>query len=94
MQVPNFSELGWVSLMGAIMSAFYSVVATVLSGVHPDAPDVSYSPGDMGKPEVDMFFGIFGALSTVAFAFGGHNIALEIQATLPAKPNESTVKPM
>ncbi len=42
----------------------------------------------------DQFFGLFAALSTVAFAFGGHNIALEIQATLPAARGQSTIKPM
>jgi amino acid permease len=31
---------------------------------------------------------IFNALSTVAFAYAGHNVSLEIQATLPSTPEE------
>ncbi|KAH9549764.1 hypothetical protein CY35_10G036700 [Sphagnum magellanicum] len=31
---------------------------------------------------------IFNALSTVAFAYAGHNVSLEIQATLPSTPQE------
>ncbi len=92
--VPNFSELAWVSLMGSVMSGFYSIMGTVLAGVYPDAPNVNYQPQDVGRTTAQTFFGVFNALSTVAFAFGGHNIALEIQATLPAEPGESTVAPM
>ena len=37
-------------------------------------------------------FGVMSSIATFAFAYGGHNIALEIQSTLPMPP--STVGPM
>ncbi len=36
----------------------------------------------------DYVFSIFNALGTVAFAYAGHNVSLEIQATLPSTPQE------
>jgi amino acid permease len=39
--------------------------------------------------------GIFNALTSILFAYGGHNVALEIQATLPVdQKHPSTVPPM
>lgn len=39
-------------------------------------------------------FGFFSALGDVAFAFAGHNVVLEIQATIPSTPEKPSKKPM
>lgn len=38
------------------------------------------------KSTAGVVFGVFNALGTVAFAYSGHNVAEEIQATLPSTP--------
>eukprot|EP00199_Chlamydomonas_sp_CCMP681_P000481 CAMPEP_0119104486 /NCGR_PEP_ID=MMETSP1180-20130426/2674_1 /TAXON_ID=3052 ORGANISM="Chlamydomonas cf sp, Strain CCMP681" /NCGR_SAMPLE_ID=MMETSP1180 /ASSEMBLY_ACC=CAM_ASM_000741 /LENGTH=490 /DNA_ID=CAMNT_0007089259 /DNA_START=49 /DNA_END=1521 /DNA_ORIENTATION=- len=92
-QIPNFSALGWVSGVGAIMSVTYSVIAIVLAATFPtDRAVVRYTTPE--GSEVSKLFGVFNALTTIAFAYGGHNIALEIQGTLPAGPYESTIPRM
>ena len=91
LQLPSFNELGLVSLMGAIMSLCYCGIATVVSGLHKPGPEVNYQPG-VDTPRMVHTFGVFNAITTMLFAYGGHNIALEIQATLPAPP--STVRRM
>ena len=40
------------------------------------------------------FFDIFNALGTIAFAFAGHSVVLEIQATLPSTEEKPSKKPM
>jgi hypothetical protein len=37
---------------------------------------------------------IFNALGTVAFAYAGHNVVLEIQATIPSTPERPSKTPM
>ena len=39
-------------------------------------------------------FNYFGALGGVAFAYAGHNVVLEIQATIPSTPENPSKKPM
>ena len=39
-------------------------------------------------------FGFFEALGDVAFAYAGHNVVLEIQATIPSTPDKPSKKPM
>jgi amino acid permease len=39
-------------------------------------------------------FGFFEALGDVAFAYAGHNVVLEIQATIPSTPEMPSKKPM
>lgn len=36
----------------------------------------------------------FSAMGDVAFAFAGHNVVLEIQATIPSTPEQPSKKPM
>lgn len=40
------------------------------------------------KSTAGLVFGAFSALGTVAFAYAGHNVVLEIQATLPSTPEK------
>lgn len=91
-QVRSFHELSWVSLIGAVASVFYILVAFVGSLVKGKQPGVTYSQPSSWTTTTDRVFGVFNALATAAFAYGGHNIACEIQATLPMPP--STVKRM
>lgn len=53
---------------------------------------VSYAPPP-NTSTADFTFGILNSLSTILFAYGGHNIALEIQATIP-NPPPSTIPVM
>lgn len=39
-------------------------------------------------------FGFLGGLGEVAFAYAGHNVVLEIQATIPSSPEKPSKKPM
>jgi len=39
-------------------------------------------------------FDFFNGLGTVAFAFAGHSVVLEIQATIPSSPAKPSKKPM
>jgi len=92
-QIPNFSGLAYVSAVGVVTCVVYTFLSIILSANNRLPSDVvSYEP--VGTSPVDRVFGIFNSLTTIAFAYGGHNIALEIQATLPAGPYESTIPRM
>lgn len=39
-------------------------------------------------------FDFFSALGTIVFAYGGHNIVMEIQATMPSTPERPSKRPM
>lgn len=54
--------------------------------------DVDYSP--RSKTPVGQMFGMFSALGDVAFAYAGHNVVLEIQATIPSTPEKPSKGPM
>jgi len=42
----------------------------------------------------DAVFNFLSALGDVAFAYAGHNVVLEIQATMPSTPENPSKKPM
>lgn len=46
------------------------------------------------KTPVGQMFGMFSALGDVAFAYAGHNVVLEIQATIPSTPEKPSKGPM
>eukprot|EP00199_Chlamydomonas_sp_CCMP681_P000406 CAMPEP_0119107552 /NCGR_PEP_ID=MMETSP1180-20130426/11077_1 /TAXON_ID=3052 ORGANISM="Chlamydomonas cf sp, Strain CCMP681" /NCGR_SAMPLE_ID=MMETSP1180 /ASSEMBLY_ACC=CAM_ASM_000741 /LENGTH=487 /DNA_ID=CAMNT_0007093057 /DNA_START=85 /DNA_END=1548 /DNA_ORIENTATION=+ len=92
-QIPNFSALRWMSGLGAAMSVTYAIIAIILSANNPAAiEDISFNKRD--ETEQERLFSIFQALTTIAFAYGGHSVSLEIQGTLPAGPYQSTVPRM
>jgi hypothetical protein len=72
-----------VSLLGALMSAAYCIIAIVMSATVRPGPSVNYNPAAVHRSPVERVMGIFNAMTTVFFAYGGHNVALEIQATIP-----------
>ncbi|KAK2987187.1 hypothetical protein RJ640_000026 [Escallonia rubra] len=82
--LPNFNSISGVSLAAAVMSLSYSIIAWVASlnkGIHKE---VDYSP--RAKSTAGNVFNFFSALGDVAFAYAGHNVVLEIQATIPSTP--------
>ena len=88
--------MSWVSAAGALASLFYVAVAAINSIVEGtngtvDRAAVSYLPPPVPSPWA-RFSSVANAIATFAFAWGGHNIACEIQATLPCPP--SSVGPM
>ncbi|CAH9112368.1 unnamed protein product [Cuscuta epithymum] len=90
--LPNFNSISGVSLAAAIMSLSYSTIAwgtAVSKGVQPD---VSY--GSVATTASGSVFSFFGALGDVAFAYAGHNVVLEIQATIPSTPGKPSKGPM
>ncbi|KAL1187627.1 Lysine histidine transporter 2 [Cardamine amara subsp. amara] len=90
--LPNFNSISIISLAAAVMSLTYSTIAwaaSVHKGVHPD---VDYSPRATTTP--GKVFNFLNALGDVAFAYAGHNVVLEIQATIPSTPEVPSKVPM
>lgn len=84
-----------VSLLGALMSAAYCLIAVAMSASVKHTTPVNYDPAQVERSTMARIMGIFNAMTTVFFAYGGHNVALEIQATLRINERQiSTVKPM
>ncbi|KAI5079764.1 hypothetical protein GOP47_0005243 [Adiantum capillus-veneris] len=84
-QLPNFNSIAGVSLAAAVMSLSYSTIAWTASAAK-GSHDASYDyPSTTTANEV---FGIFNALGQIAFAYAGHNVVLEIQATIPSSPGK------
>lgn len=55
-------------------------------------PNVEY--GYKASTTAGTVFGFFSALGDVAFAYAGHNVVLEIQATIPSTPEKPSKIPM
>ncbi|KAL1531577.1 Lysine histidine transporter 1 [Salvia divinorum] len=90
-QLPSFNSISGVSLAAAVMSISYSTVAWGASIQRGVQGGVEYGyksrmPGSM--------FDFFNALGSVAFAYGGHNVVMEIQATMPSTPQNPSRRPM
>ncbi|XP_043723916.1 lysine histidine transporter 1-like [Telopea speciosissima] len=90
--LPNLNSISGVSLAAAVMSLSYSTIAWTAS-VHKGVQnDVSYAY--IASTSTGKVFGFFSALGDVAFAYAGHNVVLEIQATIPSTPEKPSKKPM
>lgn len=95
-QIRSFHHMSWVSAAGALASLFYVGVAAINSIVEGtngtvDRGAVTYLPQPVPSSWA-RFSAVANAVATFAFAWGGHNISNEIQATLPCPP--SSVRPM
>jgi len=90
--LPNFNSISIVSLAAAVMSLSYSTIAWAASAGKGVKPDVDYSY--TAKTTSDATFNFFNALGDVAFAYAGHNVVLEIQATIPSTPEKPSKGPM
>ncbi|XVF60101.1 hypothetical protein PTKIN_Ptkin08bG0016700 [Pterospermum kingtungense] len=90
--LPNFNSISGVSLAAAVMSLSYSTIAWGASVSKGVQPNVQY--GYAAKSTAGTVFNFFGALGEVAFAYAGHNVVLEIQATIPSTPEKPSKGPM
>ncbi|XP_056176345.1 lysine histidine transporter 1-like isoform X2 [Syzygium oleosum] len=90
--LPNFNSISGVSLAAAVMSLSYSTIAWGASVDKGVQPHVQYSPRASTTP--GKVFDFFSALGDVAFAYAGHNVVLEIQATIPSTPEKPSKGPM
>ncbi|XP_020253391.1 lysine histidine transporter-like 2 isoform X2 [Asparagus officinalis] len=91
-QLPNFNSISGVSLAAAVMSLSYSTIAWVASSAKGKQTGVSYSYKDTATSGT--IFNFFNALGDVAFAYAGHSVVLEIQATIPSTRENPSKKPM
>ncbi|KAJ1267092.1 hypothetical protein BS78_07G029600 [Paspalum vaginatum] len=91
-QLPNFNSISGVSLAAAVMSLSYSTIAWGASVDKGKSADVDYAL--RATKTTGKVFGFLGALGTVAFAYAGHNVVLEIQATIPSTPEKPSKKAM
>ncbi|KAI9076035.1 hypothetical protein K1719_041969 [Acacia pycnantha] len=90
--LPNFNAIAGISLAAAVMSLSYSTIAWAASVKKGVIENVDY--GYKGKSTAGNVFGFFNALGDVAFAYAGHNVVLEIQATIPSTPERPSKGPM
>ncbi|KAL0461755.1 UNVERIFIED_CONTAM: Lysine histidine transporter 1 [Sesamum latifolium] len=91
-QLPSFNSISGVSLAAAIMSLSYSTIAWGASVNKGVQKDVQY--GYKAKTRAGTVFNFFSALGDVAFAYAGHNVVLEIQATMPSTEETPSKTPM
>ncbi|KAK4395630.1 Lysine histidine transporter 2 [Sesamum angolense] len=90
--LPNFNSITVISLAAALMSISYSTIAWAASLHKGISPEVVYLP--RASTSTGRVFEFLSALGDVAFAFAGHNVVLEIQATIPSTPEKPSKKPM
>ncbi|XP_031482767.1 lysine histidine transporter-like 8 [Nymphaea colorata] len=92
-QLPNLNSIAGLSLIGAVTAITYTTMAWVLSVSQPRSPTISYQPLSLPSFSASSFT-VLNALGIVAFAFRGHNLALEIQATMPSTFKHPAYVPM
>ncbi|KAJ4826916.1 hypothetical protein Tsubulata_006147 [Turnera subulata] len=92
-QLPNLNSIAGVSLIGAITAVGYCTIIWVVSVAKGRLPGVSYNPLRSPK-EIDRIFDVLNAIGIVVFAFRGHNLILEIQATMPSSEKHPSRVPM
>ncbi|KAJ4955768.1 hypothetical protein NE237_012551 [Protea cynaroides] len=90
--LPNFNSISVISLAAAVMSLSYSTIAWTASLAKGVQQDVQY--GYIATTTPGTVFNFLSALGNVAFAYAGHNVVLEIQATIPSTPDNPSKKPM
>ncbi|CAL0332980.1 unnamed protein product [Lupinus luteus] len=90
--LPNFNAISGISLAAAIMSLSYSTIAWTTSVHKGVQEDVKYTY--KGSTTSGVIFDFLSALGDVAFAYAGHNVVLEIQATIPSTPEKPSKGPM
>ena len=72
----------------------YSMVAFVASIGKGVSHHHQVSHGVRSHTTAGIVFDVFNSLGTIAFAFAGHSVALEIQATIPSSPDKPSKKSM
>ncbi|PWZ37031.1 Lysine histidine transporter-like 6 [Zea mays] len=76
--------------------ADYSTISWAACVARGPVPGVSYAykAGTGTGTAADSAFRVFSALGQVAFAYAGHGVVLEIQATIPSTPTKPSRAPM
>ncbi|KAG8368028.1 hypothetical protein BUALT_Bualt15G0002600 [Buddleja alternifolia] len=92
-QLPNLNSIAGVSLVGALTAVGYCTGIWAVSVAQGRLPNVSYNPIREGT-EIARIFDVLNALGIIAFAFRGHNLILEIQATMPSSEKHPSSVPM
>ncbi|RYQ92609.1 hypothetical protein Ahy_B09g098835 isoform B [Arachis hypogaea] len=82
-QLPSLNSIAGVSLIGAVTAVGFCTSIWITSVAQGTLPGVNYNPVRHGTSAKDAF-NILNALGIVAFVFRGHNLILEIQATMPS----------
>lgn len=77
--------------IGCISTYRYSTIAWTASLHKVIQPGVEY--GYPASSRAGTVFDFFTVLADVAFAYAGHNVVLEIQATIPSTPAKPSKKP-
>ncbi|MBA0828641.1 hypothetical protein Goarm_013289 [Gossypium armourianum] len=90
--LPNFNSISGVSLAAAVMSLSYSTIAWAASIGKGVQPNVDYSYKSTSNP--GKVFDFLAGLGEIAFAYAGHNVVLEIQATMPSTLEKPSKGPM
>ncbi|KAG8498619.1 hypothetical protein CXB51_004846 [Gossypium anomalum] len=90
--LPDFNSISGVSLAAAVMSLSYSTIAWAASIGKGVQPNVDYSYKSTSNP--GKVFDFLAGLGEIAFAYAGHNVVLEIQATMPSTPEKPSKGPM
>ncbi|KAL0325654.1 UNVERIFIED_CONTAM: Lysine histidine transporter-like 8 [Sesamum radiatum] len=92
-QLPNLNSIAGLSLVGAVTAITYSTMVWVLSVSQQRPPSLSYEPLSLPTLTASVF-SVLNALGIIAFAFRGHNLVLEIQATMPSTFKKPAHVPM
>ena len=74
------------------LNCSYSTIAWVGCLARGQIDNVSYAYKKTSS--ADYMFRVFNALGQISFAFAGHAVALEIQATIPSTPERPSKEPM
>ncbi|KAJ1271364.1 hypothetical protein BS78_06G123400 [Paspalum vaginatum] len=91
-QLPNLDAITAVSFVAAAMSLSYSTISWAACVARGPVPGVSYAY--KAGTAADSTLRVFSALGQVAFAYAGHGVVLEIQATIPSTPTKPSRAPM
>ncbi|XP_050267845.1 lysine histidine transporter-like 8 [Quercus robur] len=92
-QLPNLNSIAGVSLIGAVTAIAYCTIMWLVSVTSGRLDGVSYDPVKEND-NMAMIFSVLNALGIMAFAFRGHNLTLEIQATMPSTEKNPSHVPM
>ncbi|KAK2373208.1 Lysine histidine transporter-like 8 [Trifolium repens] len=92
-QLPNLNSIAGISLIGAVTAVGYCTSIWIASVAKGALPGVNYNPVRGGN-SVENAFSVLNALGIIAFAFRGHNLILEIQATMPSSEKHPSHVPM
>ncbi|PON36379.1 Amino acid transporter, transmembrane domain containing protein [Parasponia andersonii] len=93
-QLPNLNSVTMVSLLGAVMAIVYYTIIWALPISRDRPKDISYHPLHASKSGMEKFGAVLNAIGIIVLSFRGHNVILEIQATLPSRPKYPSHKTM